>query len=41
VAKFKCPRTVDFVAALPRNLSGKLLRREVRAPYWAERKASI
>jgi long-chain acyl-CoA synthetase len=41
VAKFKCPRTVDFVAALPRNLSGKLLRREVRAPYWAEREASI
>jgi long-chain acyl-CoA synthetase len=41
VAKFKCPRTVDFAAALPRNLSGKLLRREVRAPYWAGRETSI
>jgi long-chain acyl-CoA synthetase len=41
VAKFKCPRTVDFTAALPRNLSGKLLRREVRAPYWTGRETSI
>jgi long-chain acyl-CoA synthetase len=41
VAKFKCPRTVDFIATLPRNLSGKLLRREVRGPYWSGRETSI
>jgi long-chain acyl-CoA synthetase len=26
---------VDVIAALPRNASGKILRRELRAPYWA------
>jgi long-chain acyl-CoA synthetase len=41
VAKFKCPRTVDFTETLPRNMSGKLLRREVRAPYWAGRETRI
>ena len=36
IAGFKTPKSVDFVAALPRNASGKLLKRELRAPYWAE-----
>jgi acyl-CoA synthetase (AMP-forming)/AMP-acid ligase II len=31
---FKTPRSVDFVAALPRNPSGKVLKRELREPYW-------
>ncbi|PIF74787.1 acyl-CoA synthetase (AMP-forming)/AMP-acid ligase II [Variovorax sp. 54] len=35
IAHFKCPKTVDFVAALPRTESGKLLKRDLRAPYWA------
>jgi acyl-CoA synthetase (AMP-forming)/AMP-acid ligase II len=29
------PKSVDFVATLPRNPSGKLLKRELREPYWA------
>lgn len=35
LAKFKCPTSVDFVEALPRNATGKVLKRDLRAPYWA------
>jgi long-chain acyl-CoA synthetase len=35
IAGFKAPKSVDFIAALPRNASGKILRRELREPYWA------
>jgi long-chain acyl-CoA synthetase len=31
---FKLPKSVDFVTTLPRNASGKLLKRELREPYW-------
>jgi fatty-acyl-CoA synthase len=35
IAKFKTPRTIEFLEALPRNGSGKILRRQLREPYWA------
>ncbi|MBY0278062.1 long-chain-fatty-acid--CoA ligase [Candidatus Binatia bacterium] len=35
LAGYKRPRSVDFVDALPRNPSGKVLKRELREPYWA------
>jgi fatty-acyl-CoA synthase/long-chain acyl-CoA synthetase len=35
LAGYKSPRSVSFVAELPRTGSGKLLKRELRAPYWA------
>jgi long-chain acyl-CoA synthetase len=35
IAAFKAPKSVDVIEALPRNASGKILRRELRAPYWA------
>ena len=35
IAAYKAPKSVDFIDALPRNPSGKILRRELRAPYWA------
>lgn len=35
LAKFKCPTSVTVVDSLPRNPSGKLLKRELREPYWA------
>ena len=41
IAGFKCPKSVDFVAALPRNPSGKILRRELRAPYWEGRERQV
>lgn len=34
LARYKCPRTVDFVDVLPRLPSGKMLKRELRALYW-------
>jgi fatty-acyl-CoA synthase len=34
LAGYKQPRSVDFIAALPRNPSGKVLKRELREPYW-------
>ena len=38
---FKLPKSVDFADELPRNPSGKLLKREIRAPYWAGRERQI
>lgn len=42
IAHFKCPTSVDFIDVLPRNPSGKILKRELREPYWRgqERKIS-
>jgi acyl-CoA synthetase (AMP-forming)/AMP-acid ligase II len=34
IADYKSPRSVDFVADLPKNASGKLARKLVREPYW-------
>jgi len=34
IAGYKRPRSVDFVDALPRNPTGKILKRELRAKYW-------
>ena len=41
LAHYKCPTSVDATDALPRNPSGKILKRELRAPYWAGRGRSI
>jgi len=35
LAKFKRPKTIDFMAELPRDPSGKLYKRKLRDPYWA------
>ena len=34
LARFKCPTSVDRIQALPRNPSGKILKTELREPYW-------
>ena len=34
IAAYKVPKTVDFTEALPRNPSGKILRKDLREPYW-------
>jgi long-chain acyl-CoA synthetase len=41
LAAFKAPRSVDFVEAIPRSEAGKVLRAQMRAPYWAGRTKQI
>jgi acyl-coenzyme A synthetase/AMP-(fatty) acid ligase len=41
LAGYKVPRSVDFTDELPRTGSGKLLKRQLRAPYWAGRTAQV
>ncbi|GAA0384906.1 fatty acid--CoA ligase [Brevundimonas terrae] len=41
IGGFKLPKSVDFMAALPRNATGKVLRRTLREPYWGERERKV
>jgi acyl-CoA synthetase (AMP-forming)/AMP-acid ligase II len=41
LASFKCPTSVDWIDALPRNPSGKILKKDLREPYWAGRERRI
>ncbi|MUL81632.1 MULTISPECIES: long-chain-fatty-acid--CoA ligase [unclassified Mycolicibacterium] len=37
LAAYKCPKSVDIVEELPRNPTGKILKKELRKPYWEGR----
>lgn len=41
LAHYKCPRQVDIFEELPRNPTGKLLKRDLRKPYWENRDRAI
>ncbi|WP_344774606.1 long-chain-fatty-acid--CoA ligase [Nocardioides panacisoli] len=41
LAHYKCPKSVDLVPALPRNPTGKILKRELRSPYWDHRERQV
>jgi long-chain acyl-CoA synthetase len=41
LARFKLPRSIDYVPELPRDPNGKLYKRRLRDPYWADRHRSI
>jgi long-chain acyl-CoA synthetase len=41
LAHYKCPTAVEVIEQLPRNPSGKVLKRELRAPHWAGHDRSI
>jgi long-chain acyl-CoA synthetase len=41
LAKYKCPTSVDRVAALPRNPSGKILKTVLREPYWKDKQRRV
>jgi len=41
LARFKAPKSVEFVDALVKNPAGKILKREMREKYWAGMTRSI
>ncbi len=41
MAHYKCPKSVDFMQQLPRNPTGKLLKRVLREPYWSGRERAV
>ncbi len=41
IASYKAPRSIDFVAAMPRDPNGKLYKRKLRDPYWVGRERAI
>jgi acyl-CoA synthetase (AMP-forming)/AMP-acid ligase II len=41
IAHYKAPRSIDFADSLPRNASGKLLKRVLRTPYWNGRERQV
>jgi long-chain acyl-CoA synthetase len=41
LARFKTPRSIDFVAEMPRDPNGKLYKRKLRDPYWEGRDRAI
>jgi len=36
LAHFKCPHSIEFVEALPKTATGKILKKNLRKKYWAE-----
>jgi len=41
LAHYKCPSSIDFIEALPRDPNGKLYKRRLRDPYWQNRARAI
>jgi long-chain acyl-CoA synthetase len=41
LARMKWPKSIDFIEEMPRDPSGKLLKRRLRDPYWAGRGSAI
>ncbi len=41
IARFKCPRSIDFVEVLPRLPNGKIEKRRLREPFWAGHERAI
>jgi long-chain acyl-CoA synthetase len=41
LARMKWPKSIEFIGEMPRDPSGKLLRRRLRDPYWQGRTAAI
>jgi len=40
IAGYKLPKSVDFIEMLPRNPTGRILKRELRKSYWGDRQVN-
>ena len=41
LAKYKRPKTIDYIEEMPRDPNGKLYKRKLRDPYWEGRERAI
>ena len=41
IASYKCPTSIEFIKNIPRNPSGKILRRVLREPFWDEKGRNV
>ena len=41
LARYKCPTSIDWMDVIPRNPSGKILKVELRKPYWEGRDRNV
>jgi long-chain acyl-CoA synthetase len=41
LSNYKRPKAIDFVVSLPKNATGKILRRDLREPFWSGRERRI
>jgi acyl-CoA synthetase (AMP-forming)/AMP-acid ligase II len=37
LASYKAPKSLEFLESLPKNPQGKILKKEIRANYWADK----
>jgi long-chain acyl-CoA synthetase len=41
IAGYKCPKSIEFRDALPLSAAGKILKRDLRAPYWQNQSRQV
>jgi acyl-CoA synthetase (AMP-forming)/AMP-acid ligase II len=41
IASYKCPRSIEFTAALPLSGAGKVLKTKLREPFWQGRERAV
>jgi acyl-CoA synthetase (AMP-forming)/AMP-acid ligase II len=41
IGGYKIPKSIEFVAHIPRNAAGKILRKELREPYWKNQERKV
>jgi long-chain acyl-CoA synthetase len=41
IAKYKCPRSLSFIEALPLSGAGKVLKRDLRKPFWDDQQRGV